>query len=109
MFEGSADGSVGALLRARRKRMQTRLALRVVLLQQHNTVSSCIERNDVKSGCVHVMFEGSANGSVGALLRTRRKRMQTRLALHVVLCSSTTQCHLASTKRREKRTRARHV
>ena len=65
-------------------------------VQQHNTVSSCIERNGMKSGRVHVMFEGSAHGSVGALLRARRKRMQTRLALHVVLCSSTTQCHLAS-------------
>ena len=59
-------------------------------------MSSCIRQNDVKSGCVHVMFDG-VGGRVGrGPYRTRRKPMQTRLTLRVVLFGSSEQCNLAS-------------
>ena len=59
--------------------------------------------NDVKSGSVHDMFAGLAGGWLGAPHCTRRQRMQTRLALRVVLCCSQVQCDLASSQKDVKR------
>ena len=110
MFAGLAGGWLGAPHCTRRQRMQTRLALRVVLCCSQVQCDPASSQKDVKRGSVHVMFAGLAGGVAGgpALHTSPTHANALGFACCFVLQPSDSVI-LHHSKGRQERKRARHV